>query len=249
MKKFRNITVLGAGSAIAGEIIRILAADGAEKFSLISRSEQTNLSRIRDIKSREPSLHCSSIVASGTEITADLMGKMDPQTDLLLIAVGRLTDSTVQDPRELETTMRVNFIYPALFMNEYIRSVYIRNSCRHNLTIAVIGSVAGCRARASNYCYGAGKAAVSEFAEGLNAFCSQQKLNIGIRIIRPGLVATPMISHRKDRRLVAEPAAVARTIVSGLKKDRRIIYCPWYWRWIMLAVKIMPYRLFKKINS
>ena len=98
--------------------------------------------------------------------------------------------------------------------------------------LAVISSPAGDRGRASNYVYGAAKAAVTVFASGL-----RNRLHAkGVRVITivPGFVDTPMTADRSRRApLWAAPEQVARDIVRALERGFGVVYTPWFWRWIM----------------
>ena len=106
-------------------------------------------------------------------------------------------------------------------------------------TIAVISSVAGDRGRASNYVYGAAKAAVSTFCEGMTA--RLQARGIHVLTIKPGFVSTPMTENMKlPRILTATPDRVARDIVKAVEHRAHVLYTPWFWRPIMWVVRMVP---------
>ena len=48
--------------------------------------------------------------------------------------------------------------------------------------------------------------------------------------------------------LVASPQRVAADIVRAFERGRDVLYTPWFWRWIMLVVKLIPERVFKKLS-
>ena len=112
--------------------------------------------------------------------------------------------------------------------------------------LAVITSVAGDRGRRSNYAYGASKAAVSTFVEGLRGRLHSR--GVSVIDIRPGLVDTPMTAHLPKGPLFSSPEKVANRIVHGIDKNRSLIYAPGYWRWVMLAVRLIPTRLFRHLK-
>ena len=72
--------------------------------------------------------------------------------------------------------------------------------------------------------------------------------NIHVVDIRPGLVDTPMTAHLKKGFLWSSPARIARIIVSGIAHRRHTIYAPFYWRYIMLVIRLIPEFVFKRIN-
>jgi short-subunit dehydrogenase len=113
-------------------------------------------------------------------------------------------------------------------------------------TIAVITSVAGDRGRQSNFVYGAAKAMVSTYLQGLRG----RLLASGIHVvdIRPGFVDSPMTAAFKKGPLWSSPERVADIMVSAIRHKRHTVYAPHYWRIIMFAVRLLPEFLFKRIR-
>jgi decaprenylphospho-beta-D-erythro-pentofuranosid-2-ulose 2-reductase len=108
--------------------------------------------------------------------------------------------------------------------------------------LAVISSPAGDRGRASNYVYGAAKAAVTVLAAGLRHRLAAK----GVRVltILPGFVDTPMTASFAKGPLWASPERVAADIERALDKGFGSVYTPWFWRWIMLIIRHVPERIF-----
>src|SRR5262249_32924208 len=114
-------------------------------------------------------------------------------------------------------------------------------------TLAVISSVAGDRGRKSNYVYGAAKAGLSVFLEGLAARVHAR----GVRVlnIKPGPVDTPMTANMKKTALFATPQRVAADIYGALKGDKSgVLYTPWFWRWIMLIIRLIPTPAMRRLS-
>jgi short-subunit dehydrogenase len=114
-------------------------------------------------------------------------------------------------------------------------------------TLAVITSVAGDRGRPANYVYGAGKAAVSTFCQGLQA--ALFKHGVHVTLIKPGFVATPMTENMKlPPMLVSSPERVAALIVHGIEHRKNTLYVPGFWWWIMQIIRLIPTSLFKRME-
>ncbi len=114
-------------------------------------------------------------------------------------------------------------------------------------TIAVISSVAGDRGRPSNYVYGAAKAAVTTFCEGLRARLF--KSGVQVLTIKPGFVDTPMTAGLPlPGLLVATPDRVAGDIVRAIERGKNSIYTPWFWGGIMLVVRSLPGFVFNRAS-
>ena len=72
--------------------------------------------------------------------------------------------------------------------------------------------------------------------------------NIHVVDVRPGLVDSPMTSKFKKGPLWSSPESIATTIFQGIHKKKHTIYAPFYWRFIMLLVCIIPEFIFKRIK-
>ena len=67
--------------------------------------------------------------------------------------------------------------------------------------------------------------------------------------IKPGPVQTPMTDHIANAARFAEPELVARDIVRALgRRSPDVLYTPWFWRYIMTAVRQIPEPLFKRLQ-
>ena len=65
---------------------------------------------------------------------------------------------------------------------------------------------------------------------------------------KPGFVDTAMTEGLDGLFLVASPDRVAGDILRAWRKRRDVVYTPWFWRWIMLAVRMVPEGIFKKLS-
>lgn len=112
--------------------------------------------------------------------------------------------------------------------------------------IAIVGSVAGDRGRASNYPYGAAKAAVAAWAEGLRGELFRH--GVHVCLVKPGFVDTAMTYGRPGMFLVATPEAIARGILRALDRRADVVYLPWFWGPILWAIRMIPTRVFKRLR-
>lgn len=110
--------------------------------------------------------------------------------------------------------------------------------------IVIVSSVAGDRGRQSNYIYGASKAGLSAYAEGLRNRLYHH--GVHVMTVKPGFVDTKMTWGVVP--FAAAPEAVAKDIAKGLRKKRNTIYVPFFWRYIMLLIRHIPDWQFKKMK-
>lgn len=109
-----------------------------------------------------------------------------------------------------------------------------------------ISSVAGDRGRQSNYPYGAAKAGLSVYLQGLR----NRLYPSGVRVItvKPGFVDTAMTYGMQGLFLVASPQYMGERIARALSKSADVVYLPWFWRYIMLIIKCIPEPVFKRLK-
>jgi short-subunit dehydrogenase len=118
---------------------------------------------------------------------------------------------------------------------------------RRSGCIAAITSVAGDRGRKSNYVYGAAKGALSLFLQGMRG--RLQAANVRVLTIKPGPVQSPMTVGIPRSPAFAQAGAVAQDICHALEHSSvNILYTPWYWRYVMTAVKLIPEAVFKRLS-
>jgi short-subunit dehydrogenase len=112
--------------------------------------------------------------------------------------------------------------------------------------VCALSSVAGDRGRQSNYVYGAAKAGLSTYLSGLRNRYARE----GVRVltVKAGIVDTRMSAGMPGAGLAASPERVARSVVRAITGGRDVVYVPWFWRGIMLVIRSIPERLFKRLR-
>lgn len=244
----KKIVILGATSAIAQAVERLMAADGAELL-LVGRSAERLQALQADLLARGAAVvfihaadlgECSQHARILERARADLGG-----FDTVLLAYGTLLEQAAcqADPALAAREIHVNFTSAAGLLTLFGEDLRLRGGG----TLAVVTSVAGDRGRRPNYVYGAAKGGLSLFAQGLRS--RLHPFGVRVLTIKPGLVDTPMTAHLPRSPLMAAPATVGRDIYRALRRSSpEVLYTPWYWKWIMLAVRAVPERWFKKLS-
>jgi short-subunit dehydrogenase len=244
----QKIVVLGATSKLAQEIARLAAAQGKELL-LVARHPQRLATVAGDMAARgalRVDCVCADLadISSHPAVVEEILAKM-PDFDTLLLAYGTLSDQARAEssPEYTLSELTTNFTSAVSLLT---RLSAILDSNKRGC-IAVITSVAGDRARRSNYVYGTAKGALSLFTQGLRA----KLATTGVRVvtIKPGPVATPMTANLPKASSFADPEAVARTIYRELEHGKAdILYVPGYWRWIMAVIRLIPESIAKRMN-
>lgn len=113
-------------------------------------------------------------------------------------------------------------------------------------TVLGVGSVAGDRGRLGNYLYGAAKAAFHTYLAGLRNRLGRHGAHVVT--VKPGFVDTAMTWGIDGMFLVADPKDVARDCWRAIDRKRNVIYTPWFWLFIMLIIRMVPERIFRKLS-
>lgn len=243
-----NILIIGASSGIAEAVARRYAIQGARLF-LVARNENKLQAIATDLIARGAAdAHTFVLDANNLDSILPMMDaawKVLGTIDVALIAHGTLPD---QQRTETDIAYAIaEFRTNAESVIAFLAGIAQRFELQEKGVIAVIGSVAGDRGRASNYLYGSAKAAIETYASGLRV----RLFNSGVQVllIKPGFVATAMTADLNlPVRLTVKPEYVARDIQRAIDKRIDVLYTPWFWNWIMPIIRWIPAVIFKRMK-
>ena len=244
-----RILVLGATSAIAEHWCRLRAPAG-DSLLLVARDGEKLGAIADDLKARGAGdVHIFTEDLAETD-GADGRFSTWVQTlggvDVVLLAYGILGDQqeAQRDTAALLKGIQANFTSAVVWCELAARAFELAGAG----TLVAISSVAGDRGRRTNYAYGAAKAGLSTYLEGMaHRFAGTEITAI---CVKPGFVATPMTAHieGRDGPLWATPDQVAADIQTAVEKRRPEIYTRWFWRFVMLIIRHLPRPIFNKMK-
>jgi len=241
----KRILVLGATSGIAQACIRLWAARGDSLFLVARNADKLNAvaadASVRGAAHVDTTAADLDDTATHPALLAHAVNSL-AGLDIAFIAFGVLGDSGDHSFASAEAVLHTNLVAPVsaiTWLGDYFAQ-------RHMGTLAVMSSVAGDRGRKSNYIYGASKAGLSAFVDGLRNRIDRE----GVRVmtIKPGPVRTAMTEGMKGSEKFADVEKVAATLVKEIDKGTDVVYVPGIWRIIMTVVRAIPERIFKKMN-
>jgi len=243
----RNVLILGATSAIASAAARCFAAD-RDRLFLVGRDPQKLDAIAGDLRVRGAA-QVETCALDLTDVTRhrfliDECTRRLGAMDTVLVAYGTLGDQTGCQSSfdaaraELETNLM-----SVLSLLTHVANYFEQRGAG---AIGVISSVAGDRGRQSNYVYGTAKGAVSIFLQGLR----NRLYRRGVRVvtIKPGFVDTPMTAGFPKNFLWADAATVGRGVYKALCGGGDVVYLPGFWRPVMLLIRLIPERMFKRLR-
>ena len=238
LRRAKTALVVGATSSLAQSLCRKLAEAGY-RLILAARDEREMEIRAGDLTTRYGT-HCTTLTVDLLEkhfSAAKLIERAGP-FDTLVFAAGDM-GSAEQD--DLAHVAMINYVVPSQILS--VAAEAMSESGGGN--IIVISSVAGDRGRASNYEYGAAKAALATFASGLrNRYAAR---GVHVMTVKPGFTDTPM-TWGMHSPLMAGRDHVADALMRAMNARKDVVYIPWFWRYIMLIICHIPESIFKKLN-
>jgi NAD(P)-dependent dehydrogenase (short-subunit alcohol dehydrogenase family) len=146
------------------------------------------------------------------------------------------------DPVLSQRMLTVNFGHTILFCEEARKLLLGRGGG----TLCVFSSVAGDAARKPVVLYGAAKAGLSAYLEGLDLKFRSQGLKTVC--VKPGFVRTGMTQGLREPPFASEPEAVARVVVAAIDRGTPEVYAPAIWRPVMAAVRFLPRFLMRRLG-
>ena len=240
-----NIVIVGATSSIAEAMLVELVASGASRAHLIARNAD-RLEVIRadmEIRFPEALITTEAVDLLDHNAIQDTVSSIPKlfAPELVLIAHGTMPSQESQQSNLAiaEYQMMVTGVSPILWLEAFVSSL-------PKGTFGIIGSVAGDRGRKANYLYGASKAFIETATQGMqNRFGKDSSKHI--ILLKPGPTLSKMTSSLDSSRL-AKTDLVARQLVAGMIARKDVVYSPRRWRLIMGIIKLIPRKIFNKMN-
>jgi short-subunit dehydrogenase len=243
----RTWLVLGASSSVARAFARLVAAQGADL--LLAGRDTDDLARsASDLRARYGvSAHVLPFDARERATIAALVAHcrdLPVGTLDVFLAFGSMPE---QAAMEADPTLAVHTIEAT-----YTGAVEVLLGLAPILEagkqgrVVVLGSVAGDRGRLKNYVYGSAKAGLATFTAGLR----NRLFRAGVLVttVKPGFMDTAMTWGLPGMFLVASPEAAAASILKAAQKGKEVVYTPVFWALIMLIIRLIPERIFKKLS-
>jgi decaprenylphospho-beta-D-erythro-pentofuranosid-2-ulose 2-reductase len=245
----QTVLVLGGTSEIAVATVRRLARDRCRTVVLAVRDPQAADAAAVDLRAAgvtdvhvlafdatDPAGH-AAVVDQAVELVGDL--------DLVLLAFGVLgAEATLgADPAIAAQVVDVN-LTGAVSSGLAVAN---RLQAQGHGTLVVLSSVAGERVRSDNFVYGATKAGLDGFAQGLGD--ALQGTGARVMVVRPGFVHTRMTEGREPAPFSTTPDAVADDIAKGLAKGAEIVWSPPILRVLFSTLRHLPRPVWRKVAA
>ena len=240
----QSILVLGGTSDIGVAITRKLGAARVATVVLAGRDD-AGLKRAAGTLTGVGAVETVEFDANDIDTHAALCEKLfaERDFDVVVLAVGVLGDQEVDenDNRRAAEVLQTNVVGCAsigLCVAQQLRR-------QGSGTLVVLSSVAGERVRRSNFVYGASKAGLDGFAQGLG----DSLLGSGatVMIVRPGFVVSKMTEGRDPVPFSTTPEAVADAVDGALRRGTEVVWVPSVLRLVMAVLRHVPRIIFRRL--
>jgi NAD(P)-dependent dehydrogenase (short-subunit alcohol dehydrogenase family) len=243
-----KVAFLGATKGMGRALARLMAERGDALF-LLGRDVADLERSARDLEVRggrgsfgfarcdleapesfAPALDAAEAALGGLETVVVTAGLFAPQ------------DALESDTSQALRLLSVDFAHTVAFC-EHARK---RLLARGGGTLCVFSSVAGERGRKPVVLYGAAKAGLTRYLEGLD----HKFRAAGLRTVcvKPGFVKTGMTAGLTPPPFAGEPEAVARIVLRAIDRGTPVVYAPGTWRFIMMVIRMLPRFVMRRIG-
>ena len=242
-----KVAFLGASRGMGRALARLLAERGDALFLLGRDLEDLGRSaaelQILGAQSPVDTAFCDLLDPTTFATALDRADAALGGCDTVVVTAGLFA---TQEQLEADADLRARLLV-ADFTNTilFCEEARARLLARGGGTLCVFSSVAGERGRKPVILYGAAKAGLSRYLEGLDhKFRSR-----GLRVItvKPGFVKTGMTANLPAPPFAGEPDDVAKTVLAAIDKGTPVVYAPPIWRWVMLAIRMLPRFVMRRI--
>jgi len=241
----RSVLLLGGTSDIARATARRWVERGAEHVTLAARpsGRRTVASAelqalgctvsVLDFDARAPLTHAGVVEAAAAS----------RDVDVAVVAFGVLGDgdSAWTDVDAALAVAEINYV-AAVSCGVALAALVRRQG--HGVIVA-LSSVAGERARRSNFVYGSSKAGMDAFYTGLGE--ALRDLGGRVLVVRPGFVRSRMTKGLDAAPLAVTPEQVADTVVEAVARGAEQAWVPGQMRWVMSGLRHLPRPVFRRL--
>lgn len=240
--------ILGATKGMGRATARVLAEQGDSLF-LLGRGQADLQRSARDLEIRGAAgpvgtAFCDLLEPESFGEALDRAGEGLGRLETVVVTAAMFAtqEELENDSALARQVLTANFTNTVLFCEQARRRLLADGGG----TLCVFSSVAGERGRKPVVLYGAAKAGLSKYLEGLDHRFRADGLKT--ICVKPGFVKTGMTAGLKPPPFSGEAEPVARRVVRAMKRGRPEVYAPGVWRAVMAAIRMLPRAVMRRVE-
>lgn len=245
----QSILVLGGGSDIGRALVTRLASRRCRTVILAGRPED-EMELVADAAKRAGATTVEMIhweatdVASHEKVIGDVF-ETHGDIDLVYEPAGILgsQDAFEKDPAFAAKAFDINTT--GLVSSCLVAAGHLKT--QGHGAIVLMSSVAGVRARKDNFVYGATKAGLDAFGQGLGDALVEH--GVRVMVVRPGFVHSKMTEGMDAAPFSTTPEKVAVSITEGLAKGSDVVWVPGILAYVFFVFRNLPRGLWRKVSD
>jgi decaprenylphospho-beta-D-erythro-pentofuranosid-2-ulose 2-reductase len=248
--------LLGASRGMGRALARLMAARGDKLFLLEHTPQELVRSagdlEIRGVPTPVGTAYCNLLEPASFAPALDAAWQALGGVDAVVVTAGLFAsqEELENDPALTARLLTANFTNTVLFCEEARKRLLSEKGsdtfCRNTKTLCVFSSVAGDRGRKPVILYGAAKAGLSRYLEGLDHKFRAKGLKTVC--VKPGFVKTGMTVGLKPPPFAGTPEAVAQRVLKAMDRGRPVVYAPWPWRYVMHIIRHLPRGVMRRVG-
>jgi len=238
---------LGATKGMGRALARQMAARGDRLF-LLGRDDGDLARSSADlgVGGTPPAGHARCDLADPRSFAEalDLADRALGGFDTVVVTAGLFAtqEELEADPALAETVLSIDFTGTVLFCEEARKRLLARGGG----TLAVFSSVAGERGRKPVVIYGATKAGLTHYLEGLDH--KFRRAGLKVVCVKPGFVRTGMTAALKAPPFAGEADDVAKRVLRAIDRGAPEVYAPLAWGPIMAVIRTLPRFVMRRVG-
>jgi NAD(P)-dependent dehydrogenase (short-subunit alcohol dehydrogenase family) len=238
----RSVWLVGASSGIGRATAAALHAQGAKVF--VSARNADALNAFAQEHAGAVALPLDATDAGSMSTAFATIVRQGP-LDCAVYCAGHYTEMRAEamDLPDMLRHVQINY-FGALHMLDAVMPHFLAQAAAGRPGhISLMGSVAGYRGLPQSLAYGPTKAALINLTETL--FLDLRSKGIGVSIINPGFVETPLTAQNEFKMpaLISADEA-ASEILKGWRQGRFELHFPKRFTWWLKLLQVLPYRLY-----
>ncbi|MCP4449668.1 MAG: SDR family NAD(P)-dependent oxidoreductase [Myxococcales bacterium] len=243
-----RVVFLGATKGMGRALARRMASRGESLF-LLGRSEEELAKSAEDLQVHGAGgdvhwAQCDLLDPAGFPKALEAAESAMGGFDTVVVTAGQFaSQEELEGNASLAAQVAtVNFTNTMVFC-ESARQRLLEQS---GGTLCVFSSVAGERGRKPVIIYGATKAGLSAYLEGLDHKYRQE----GLRVVtvKPGFVRTSMTQGLKPPPFAGDPDEVAETVLHAIDRGTPVVYVPAPWKAVMAIIRRLPRSIMRRVK-
>jgi NAD(P)-dependent dehydrogenase (short-subunit alcohol dehydrogenase family) len=233
------VWLVGASTGIGRALAEQLHAQGAQV--IVSARNAASLAEFEQLFPGSMALPLDATDRTAMQAAMRRILALYGHLDLAMYCAGhyKAMRADAFDLDEMFKHQSINVV-GALHLLDVVLPVFIQRRQGH---LSLVSSVAGFRGLPQGLAYGPTKAALINLAETL--YLDMQPLGIGVSLVNPGFVETPLTAQNKFKMpALISPQEAAQAILKGWAQGQFEIHFPKRFTLWMKALRHLPYSLY-----